>query len=138
MTAGSGDVNELAASLRSQGEDAALYAGMLLTTLSSALPDRMLTVERERGLRLHRRGKPAAVIAVTVAVGDRRFELRRENPAGVVTATVQHIVRGIVLSSDKLPLTQWTDALARELTGAAARDAGVAAAIEALITGPTA
>lgn len=137
MSGAPGDVNALAASLRSQGEDASLYAGMLLTTLSSALPARMRTVERERGLRLLRRGKPSTVTAVTVTVGDRRFELRRENSADVPTATVQHIVRGIVLSSDELPLTRWTDALAQELTDAAARDSGVAAAIDALIASPT-
>jgi hypothetical protein len=136
MTSGPGDVNALAASLQSQGEDASLYAGMLLSTLSSALPERMVTVERERGLRLLRRGKPPAVIAVTVSVGDRRFELRREEASEVPTATVQHIVRGIVLSSDVLPLTRWTEELASELTQAAARDRGVAAAIDELVRGP--
>jgi hypothetical protein len=135
MSSSHGDVNALAASLQSQGEDASLYAGMLLNTLSSALPQRMVTVERKGGFRLLRRGRSAPVTAVTVNVGDRRFELRRDDPTDPPTASVQHIVRGIVLSSDELPLTRWTQELARDLTEAAARDAGVASAIDTLVRG---
>ena len=129
-------MNALAASLHQQGQDISLYAGMLLNTLSAALPDRMIVVERVRGLRLLRRGKPAAVTAVTINVGDRRFRLERPRPGAFPTATVEHVVRDIVLSSDDLPLTEWTDALALELTEAAGRDAGVAQAIDLLISGP--
>ncbi len=129
------DVNALAASLRSHGQDASLYAGMLLNTLVSALPPHILTVERERGLRLLRRGQAAAVTAVTIEVGDRRFQLRRPEPTAVPTATVEHVVRGIVLSRDELSLTEWVEALGRELTLAAAKDAGIARAIDVLISG---
>ncbi|MCA1711702.1 MAG: hypothetical protein LC789_08755 [Actinobacteria bacterium] len=132
---GADDVNALAAALRSQSQDSSLYAGMLLNTLSAALPTPMVTVERERGLRLMRRGRPAAVTAVTVSAGERKFELRRDSPTAVPRATVQHIVRGIVLSSDTLSLTAWTTALARELTQLAARDRHVAEAIERLVRG---
>jgi len=131
---GARDVHALAASLQQQGQDISLYAGMLLNTLSSALPDRMIVVERARGL--FRRGKQAAVTAVTINVGDRRFRLQRPRPGAHPTATVEHVVRDIVLSSDDLPLTEWTDALAQELTEAAGRDAGVAQAIDVLISGP--
>jgi hypothetical protein len=133
---GARDVNALAASLERHGQDVSLYAGMLLTTLSSALPDRLISVEQERGLRLLRRGKPAGITAVTINVGDRRFRLERARPGSFPRATVEHVVRDIVLSSDELPLTEWTDALAIELTEAAGRDAGVAQAIDLLIRGP--
>ena len=129
-------MHALAASLHQQGEDISLYAGMLLNTLSSALPDRMIVVERARGLRLLRRGRPTAVTAVTINVGDRRFRLERLRPGAHPVATVEHVVRDIVLSSDELALTEWTDALAQELTEAAGRDAGIAQAIDLLISGP--
>lgn len=128
-------MNALAAALRSRSEDSSLYAGMLLNTLSVALPTPMATVERERGLRLMRRGRPPAVTAVTVAAGERKFELRRDSPTAVPRATVQHIVRGIVLSSDDLSLTAWTAALARALTHVATEDSRVAEAIERLVRG---
>jgi hypothetical protein len=131
-----GDVNALAASLEQHGQDVSLYAGMLLNTLSAALPDRLVVVERQRSLRLLRRGTPAAVTALTISVGDRRFRLERARTGAFPHATVEHIVRGIVLSSDDVPLTEWTDALAVELTEAAGRDAGVAEAIDLLIRGP--
>jgi hypothetical protein len=109
---------------------------MLLNTLSSALPDRMIAVERERGFRFLRRGKAAGVTAVTISVGDRRFRLERARTGSFPSATVEHVVRDIVLSSDGLPLTEWTEALAIELTEAASRDAGVAQAIDLLIRSP--
>ena len=139
MGASSGDgareVNALAASLEQHGQDVSLYAGMLLNTLSSALPDHMIAVERKRGLRLLRRDRPAEVSAVVINVGDRRFQLERPHVGARPRAQVEHVVRGIVLSSDDLPLTEWTRALSAELTEAAGRDAGVAEAIETLIRG---
>ena len=128
------DVNALAASLRSHGDDVSLYAGMLLNTLSAALPRHMTQVQRDRGFLAFRR-KDRPIRAVTITVGDRRFRLARDNPAAVPAATVDHIVRGIVLSSDAVPLTEWTDLLARQLAEAASSDAGVAHAINALISG---
>jgi hypothetical protein len=129
------DVNALAAALRSHGSDTSLYAGMLLNTLSSSLPAHMVTVERAGGGRLFRRHKDPAITSVTIEVGDRRFRLERAEPGGLPTATLEHVVRGIVLSKDDLPLVAWSDALAGELARAAARDAGVARAIDRLITG---
>jgi hypothetical protein len=136
MTGGRGearDVNALAASLRAHGQDVSLYAGMLLNTLSSALPHHMTHVERERGFLRH---KDRAIRAVTIHVSDRRFRLSREGVGAAPVATVEHIVRGIVLSVDTVPLTEWSDLLASELTEAAQQDSGVARAIDALITGP--
>jgi hypothetical protein len=134
--ASGGDVNALAAALRSQGQDVSLYAGMLLNTLSEALPPELIEVERERGLRLFRRGEAPSVVAVTIGVGERRFHLRRPGPTTPPVATIEHVVRGIVLASEPVPLTEWSDRLARRLGQAAARDAGVARAIDALISGP--
>ena len=129
-----GDVNALAASLRSHSDDISLYAGMLLSTLSEALPPHMTQVQRERGLRAFRRGD-RPIRSVTITVGDRTFRLTRDRVGAVPAATVDHVVRGIVLSTDEVPLTQWTDLLAQELAEAASSDAGVAEAISALISG---
>ena len=130
---GPADMQAVAAALHSHGEDVSLYAGMLLDTLAGALPERMITVERSGGGLL--RKKPRGITAVTITVNDRRFFLSRKHVGAKPLARVEHVVRGIVLSNDELPVTQWTDQLAQELADAARDDGGVAAAIEQLVRG---
>ena len=122
-------VAELAATLRAQADDLSLYAGMLLTVLSS-FPDDVLEVERERRGLLRR---TETVTGVTLTLDDRSFRLVRERVGAAPTATVAHVVRGVVLSREQLPLTVWSERLAERLAASAERDAGATAALERLL-----
>lgn len=129
MAAGQQRVTELAATLRAQADDLSLYAGMLMTVLSS-LPADAVQVRRERRGLLRR---SETVTGVTVTLDDRSFQLDRERVGAAPTATVAHVVRGVVLSREQLPLTAWSERLAEQLATSAERDAGTAAAVEQLL-----
>ena len=78
MTSSQWDLEVLATELRRHSGDLSLYAGFLLTTLSSALPAEMVEVERKGSLLGRLRGAEAPVVAVTVRFGDQGFTLRRD------------------------------------------------------------
>ena len=74
-----------------------MYAGFLLNVLSAALPGEIVEVRREGKIkaRLAGRSEPA-VLAVSVHLGDRRYDLERAEFGRPLTATIRHQSGGVV------------------------------------------
>jgi len=120
------DLEVLAAELRRHSGDLSLYAGFLLSTLSSALPAELVEVERKGGLLGRLRGGEAPVVAATVRLGDQRFTLRRDRVGAPAVATVRHESGGIALRTETVGLDEWSRRLAAALGAYAERHAGAA------------
>lgn len=131
-----GDVQLLAASLRTDRTDVASYARVLTGALRDALPPGMVDVDRRRGLGDRMAGREGRAVAVVVH-GDGRQLALREGPHGAVEAEVRQIVRDVVISRRTVTIEQWLQALAEDLTKVAARDAAARAALERLLAGGT-
>jgi len=129
-----GDVQLLAASLRTDRADVASYARVLTGALHDALPPGMVEVDRRRGLGDRMAGREGRAVAVVVH-GDGRQLALREGPHGAVEAEVRQIVRDVVISRRTVTIEQWLQALAEDLTKVAARDAAARAALERLLAG---
>jgi hypothetical protein len=108
------DFDLVAASLRADAGDTRAFVEALALRLEAALPDRTRVERRAR--RLLSRDK--LVRSVEVDVGDSRYALTVPE-RGPLEARRSAAVRGIVLRNDPLPLDEWIDSLARELTGEA-------------------
>lgn len=98
----------LAASLRLHGQEEETLLTVLSEKMLAALPAET-TVQRAGGL-LHR---DRAVTALTITLGDRAWELRREQSR--VLASVKTVVRGIALKTESLSLGKWLEGLAADL-----------------------
>jgi hypothetical protein len=123
------DLEVLAAGLRRHSGDLSLYAGFLLSTLSSALPPEMVRIERESGLRARlRRGEPA-VVAVSVLLDDRAYTLRRHGVGAHPVATIRHESGGIALRTETVGIDEWSRQLAAALARYAERNAAAAEAL---------
>jgi hypothetical protein len=122
------DVNALAAALRADSADLDIYARVLTTSLAEALPDGMVSVERDRSMGDRVAGRPGTVRSLRVDTGETTLELGRGR-GGVPVARIARAVRGVVISSKEVPIETWVQALADHLA-ARARDS--AAAREAL------
>lgn len=129
-----GDVQLLAASLRTDRADVASYARVLTGALHDALPPGMVEVEQRRGLSDRMAGREGRAVAVVVHGEGRQLALR-EGPHGAVGAEVRQIVRDVVISRRTVTIEQWLQALAEDLTKVAARDAAARAALERLLAG---
>jgi hypothetical protein len=129
-----GDVQLLAASLRTDRADVASYARVLTGALHDALPPGMVEVDRRRGLSDRMAGREGRAVAVVVHGEGRQLALR-EGPHGAVEAEVRQIVRDVVISRRTVTVEQWLQALAEDLTKVAARDAAARAALERLLAG---
>jgi hypothetical protein len=123
----------VAAALRLDGADAALYASVLTKSLSEALPPGYVTVERERSMSDRMRGRPGEVSKVAVRLGDQVMTLAVKN--GLPVAEICREVRGVVLSRQAVPLQQWAGALASALVTHAADNAQAAEALRRLVIG---
>jgi hypothetical protein len=123
------DLEVLAAELRRRSDDLSLYAGFLLSTLSSALPPELVEVERKAGMLGRLRGAEAPVVAATVRLGDQGFTLRRERVGAPAAATIRHESGGIALRTETVDLDEWSHRLAAALGGYADRHAGAAEAL---------
>jgi hypothetical protein len=114
----------LAASLRADTADMPAWVAALGTKLSGALPGRVV---------LHHSGflghGPADGLAVDM--GAWRFALRLEH--GQPSAERTHVVRGIALKTEALPLDAWIDALSTALAELAATSARERQAILGLL-----
>jgi hypothetical protein len=129
-----GDVQLLAASLRTDRTDVASYARVLTGALHDALPPGMVEVDRRRGLADRMAGREGRAVAVVVYGEGRQLALR-EGPRGAVEAEVRQVVRDVVISRRTVTIEQWLQALAEDLTRVAARDAAARAALERLLAG---
>ncbi|HEX3907537.1 MAG TPA: hypothetical protein VHW92_06370 [Mycobacteriales bacterium] len=121
------DVDALAAALRADSADLDLYARVFTTSLAEALPQGMVTVERDRSMGDRVAGRPGTVRLLRVDTGETTLELGRGR-GGVPVARIARAVRGVVISSKEVPIDTWVQALADHLAvrareSAAARDA---------------
>ena len=123
------DLEVLASELRRHGGDLSLYAGFLLSTLSSALPAELVEVERKGSLLGRLRGAEAPVVAATVRLGDLGFALRRDRVGAPAVATIRHESGGIALRTETVSLDEWSHRLAAALGAYADRHAGAAEAL---------
>jgi len=121
-------LDAVAAGLRRDGSDLALYGGFLLNTLTEALPPDLVSIERHRSAadRLH--GREGDVTGVQVDLGDRRFRLVRSGVGVRPSATVGHQSGGITLNTETVGLDEWAERLAAALVERAGADAAAAAA----------
>lgn len=123
----------VAAALRADTADVALYARVLTDSLVETLPPECVTVERQRSVADRVRGRLGEVSTVVIRLGDLVLTLAVRH--GQPVTEVRREVRGVVLSRQPIPLQEWTATLARALVEQAERNAGAARALRRLVTG---
>ncbi|MDQ2837127.1 MAG: hypothetical protein M3Y42_18455 [Actinomycetota bacterium] len=126
------ELQPLAALVSRQAADLEVYAGFLFAALDGALPPELLVVERRASMLGRLRGQAGETVAVSVRLGDRRFSLRRTRPGAPTQSSISHEVGGIVLSTNQVPLADWSAQLASALHQLAQRNAGAATALQRL------
>ena len=126
------ELQPLAALVSRQAADLEVYAGFLFAALEGALPPELLTVQRQQSVADRLRGRPGAVTAVAVLLGDQRFVLQRTQIGASAQASIAHQVGGIVLSTRQLPVAEWSQQLAAALYRLAEQNAGAAVALRRL------
>ncbi len=123
---GAPSLDAVAAGLRRDGSDLALYGGFLISTVLEALPPEMVVVERHRTGSDRLKGRPGEVVSVQVDLGDFRYRLQRKAVATRPDATISHTSGGITMSTDTVPLDEWARRLAEGLVARAGADAAAA------------
>jgi hypothetical protein len=123
----------VAAALRADSADVAVYARVLTESLGAALPPGCVTVDRERSMSDRMRGRPGEVTKVTVRLGERVMTLGVQG--GLPVAEICSEVRGVVLSRQPVQLGVWADELARALVAHAEQNAAAAQALRKLVAG---
>ena len=136
MTDTAGDDMSLelvAAALRADSADVAVYARVLTESLAGALPPGCVQVDRDRSLSDRVQGRPGRVTKVTVRLGERVMTLapRASDPA----AEICKEVRGVVLSRRPVGIQEWAGELARALVEYADQNAQAAQALRRLVQG---
>ncbi len=123
----------VAAALRSDSADVAIYARVLTDSLGDALPAGVVTVDRPRTMSDRMRGRPGEVTKITVRLGDQVLTLGVQH--GRPVAEICREVRGVVLSRRPVPLTEWAAELAKALVAYADQNAQAAQVLRRLVTG---
>jgi hypothetical protein len=123
----------VAAALRADSSDIAIYARVLTDSLGDSLPPGCVIVDRDQSMSDRMRGRPGKVVKITVRLGEQVLTLAIQR--GMPVAEVCREVRGIVLSRQPVPVDQWAAELARALVGHAEQNAATAEALRKLITG---
>jgi hypothetical protein len=126
------DLEVLAAQLRRHSDDLSMYAGFLLNSLSAALPPEMVAVRREGKLKARLAGREPAVLAVSVTLGNHRYELERSEFGARPVAKVCHQSGGVVLSTRTVIPDEWSRGLAEALVRTLGSDAAAVAALQRL------
>jgi hypothetical protein len=108
---GGPDFDLVAASLRSDAGDVRGFVEALAVRLEEALPGQ--TQVKRRSKRFLSGEKVVRLIEVDA--GESRYALEVGDRGGI-EARRSAAVRGIVLKNDPLPLDEWIDSLARDLT----------------------
>ena len=123
----------VAAALRADSADVAVYARVLTDSLGDALPAGVVTVDRERSVSDRMRGRPGEVAKITVRLGDQMLTLavQRGQPA----AEICREVRGVVLSRRPVQVTEWAAELAKALVAYADQNAQAAQVLRRLVAG---
>jgi hypothetical protein len=123
----------VAAALRADSSDIAIYARVLTDSLGDSLPPGCVAVDRDQSMSDRMRGRPGKVTKITVRLGEQVLTLGLQRGAPV--AEICREVRGIVLSRQQVPVDKWAAELARALVGHAEQNAETAEALRKLITG---
>jgi hypothetical protein len=100
--------DRVAASLRADARDLAVFLEVIAGKLADALPS-AVTVEHEGGLLSRKRVK-----RLQVQLGEHRYELARVGSG--VEGRRSHSVRGITLKTEAMAIEDWIAALAAHLT----------------------
>ena len=127
-----GDVQLLAAMLRTDQTQVASYARVLSGALADALPSGMVELGYHRSVGDRLAGRPGRAVRVTVHGENRNLELR-EGRNGQIEAELQQVVRAVVISRRSITVDEWLQALAEDITRTAARDTAARAALERLL-----
>jgi hypothetical protein len=128
------DIDLLAASLRADAADLDLYARVLTTSLSDALPADMLEIEHDQSLRDRLAGRPGRVAGIRVLLGDTTLELSAGR--GLPKARVVRVVRGVTIASREVEIAEWSRLLAEALAERARESSSARAALAALLGQP--
>ena len=126
-----GDIQMLAAMLRTDRDDVESYARVLTGALGDALPPGMVDIGYQRSLGDRLAGRPARPVRLTVQAGERVLELA-DGRTGV-QAVVRTVVRGVIISRKEVPIDEWVVLLAGELADRAAQNAAARLALERLL-----
>jgi hypothetical protein len=129
-----GDVQVVAAMLRTDEADVRSFARVLTGALAEALPTNMVEVEYRRGLTDRLAGRDRRVVAVLVH-GDHHDLALREGDRGGVDTEVRQVVGGVVLSRTKVDLDTWLWILAETVLAVATRTAATQRAFERFLHG---
>jgi hypothetical protein len=123
----------VAAALRADSADVAIYARVLTESLGDALPAGCVTIDRDRSMSDRMRGRPGEVSKITVRLGDRLMTLSVQRGAPV--AEICSEVRGVVLSRQQVQIGAWAEELAKALVAHAEQNAEAAQALRRLVAG---
>jgi hypothetical protein len=123
----------VAAALRADSGDIAIYARVLTESLGESLPPGCVSVDRERSMSDRMKGRPGIVSKITVRLGEQVMTLSVERGAPV--AEICKEVRGVVLSRQPVSVDKWAAELARALVGHAEESATAAEALRKLVAG---
>jgi hypothetical protein len=123
----------VAAALRADSADVAVYARVLTDSLGDALPEGVVTVDRERSVSDRMRGRPGEVAKITVRLGDQMLTLAVQR--GQPVAEICREVRGVVLSRRPVQVTEWAAELAKALVAYADQNAQAAQVLRRLVAG---
>ncbi|MEA2591363.1 MAG: hypothetical protein QOD62_1194 [Actinomycetota bacterium] len=123
------DFEMVAASLRADSADLPAFVEALAAKLVGALPGHCEVERRAKKLFSHDK----VVRNLSVSVGDWRYTLQSDGAGAVETARAK-AVRGIVLKNERLPLAEWIQGLARDLSAEAATSEQARIALERLLT----
>jgi hypothetical protein len=123
----------VAAALRADSADVALYARVLTDSLGDALPPGVVDIDRERTMSDRMRGRPGEVSKITVRLGEQILTLASRR--GRLVAEICKEVRGVVLSRREAPVDEWVAELARGLVAYADQNAQAAQVLRRLVAG---
>jgi len=123
----------VAAALRADSADVAVYARVLTESLSGALPPDCVQIDRDRSLADRMQGRPGQVSRITVRLGDQVMTLGVRG--GRPYAEICREVRGVVLSRQPVGVQEWAGELARALVQHAQQNAQAAQALRKLVLG---
>src|SRR5215472_16340249 len=119
------------AALRADSTDIAIYAKVLTESLGDSLPPGCVTVERNRTMADRMQNRPGTVTKISVKLGEKTMTLGSHRGAPV--AEICHEVRGIVLSRNQVPISEWAAELAKGLVAHAEQNAEAATALRRLV-----
>ena len=112
-----------AASLRADKTDLKTFLEALAVKLEGSLPDYTRVTRQGMFSREH------PVKEVAVSLGEYQYRIGREKQ-GPLVAVRSHVVRGIVLKTEQVPVDQWIEELSEALAQLAGQSAQTRIALE--------